>query len=93
MKCFLIPDRARRMAARTPVAALAHGRVREAGRTHGRCNTTALAISLKYRELAGPDPKKLAPRPGLIKVVAAPMQSEAASHGLVADHPGMPGLS
>ncbi len=30
-----------------PVSALAHGRVREAGRTHGRGNTTALAICLK----------------------------------------------
>ena len=30
-----------------PVAALAHRRVREADRTHGRCNTTALAICLK----------------------------------------------
>ena len=33
-----------------PVAALAHRRVREADRTHGRGNTTASAISLKYRE-------------------------------------------
>jgi hypothetical protein len=38
------------MAGRTRFAPLAHRRVREAGRTHGRCNTTALAICLKYRE-------------------------------------------
>ena len=36
-----------RMAARTPDAALAHRRVREADRTHGRGNTTVLAICLK----------------------------------------------
>jgi hypothetical protein len=29
---------------------LTYGRVREADPTHGRCNTTALAIYLKYRE-------------------------------------------
>jgi hypothetical protein len=37
------------------IAALKHGRVREAGRTHGRCNPTALAICLKYWDQAGPD--------------------------------------
>jgi len=36
--------------ARTPGEALAHRRVREADRTHGRCNTTALAICLKCQE-------------------------------------------
>jgi hypothetical protein len=36
-----------RMAARNPVPTLTHRRVREAGRTHGRGNTTALAICLK----------------------------------------------
>jgi hypothetical protein len=33
-----------------PVPTLAHRRVREADRTHGRCNSTALAICLKLRE-------------------------------------------
>jgi hypothetical protein len=51
MKCFRSSrDRARRMAARTPGAALALRRVREADGTHGRGNTAASAISLKYRE-------------------------------------------
>jgi hypothetical protein len=35
---------------RHPIAPLTHRRVREADRTHGRCNTTALAICLKYLE-------------------------------------------
>jgi hypothetical protein len=39
-----------RIVARTRFAALAHGRVREADRIHGRGNTTALAICLKYLE-------------------------------------------
>jgi hypothetical protein len=39
-----------RMAACTRSAVLADGRVREAGRTHGRGSTTALAICLKLQE-------------------------------------------
>jgi len=35
---------------RSPRVRKMHRRVREADRTHGRCNTTALAICLKYRE-------------------------------------------
>jgi hypothetical protein len=35
---------------RDPVPTLTHRRVRQADRTHGRGNPTALAICLKYRE-------------------------------------------